>query len=334
MKRKAIVPLLLGLGVGLVTVKLAVDTIRKAQAGNSAQVTVMVVQAKQDIAAFEEITAEMVTLLETADSSLVPATERIETLEEALGRVSAKAIPMGSPVLKDMLAQKGTPAGMVGRIPSGFRAVSVKIDESTSVAFQLKPGDWVDVTVVMDVASGLRGRKETIAETILQRIQVAAVGNTTRPAEGAGAATKIKPAKSATLFVREADVPKLHLASTRGKITLSMRGDEDSELIRNPAVANLDQIISGQAPEVETVAAEPPWLKVMQGLMAQQTTARPQPPKAKLKPHTVQVVRGTGDPKLPTNETQITFKNKNSQRIINVRQGPPNRSSDSIGGTQ
>lgn len=332
MKRKAIVPLLLGLGVGLVTVKLAVDTIRKAQAGNRAQVTIMVVQAKQDIAGFEEITAEMVTLLETADSSLVPATERIETLEEVLGRVSAKAIPMGSPVLKDMLAPKGTPAGMVGRIPPGFRAVSVKIDESTSVAFQLKPGDWVDVTVVMDVAGG-RGRRETIAETILQRIEVAAVGNATRPAEGTGAATKIKPAKSATLFVREADVPKLHLASTRGKITLSMRGEKDGELIRNPAVANLDQIISGQAPEVETAAAEPAWLKVMQGLMAQQTTARPQPPKAKLKPHTVQVVRGTGDPKSPTNETQITFKNKNSQRIINVRLGPPNRSSESIGGT-
>lgn len=333
MKRKAIIPLLLGLGVGIVTVKLAIDTIRKAQAGNRAQVTVMVVQAKQDIAAFEVITAEMVTLLETADSSLVPESERIESLEDVLGRVSGKAIPMGSPVLRAMLAPEGTPSGMVGRIPPGFRAVSVKIDESTSVAFQLKPGDWVDVTVVMDVASGLRGRKETIAETILQRIEVAAVGNTSNPPEGAGAATKVKPAKSATLFVREADVPKLHLASTRGKITLSMRGEKDNELIRNPAVANLNQIIRGEEPQVvEAPSSEPAWLKFMQGLQAQQTAPAPKQPKV-TKPYTVQVVRGTGDAKSPTVETQITFKNKNSQKIVNVRFGPPSRSSESMSGS-
>ena len=181
MKSKAIIPLVLGLAVGIATVKLALNTIRKAQANRATITMVNTVRAKVDIDPYKTITAEMVEVIETPENPLVPDRERVESLEDVLGRVSGKSIPQFSAVLQSMIAPEGTSPGMVGRIPNGFRAVSVRIDEVTGVAFQISPGDWVDVIVVMDVSNLRGGGRDTIAEVILQNVQVAAACRDGRP---------------------------------------------------------------------------------------------------------------------------------------------------------
>ena len=139
-----------------------------------------------------------------------------------------------------MLAPEGTTAGLVGRIPVGVPCLLGEDRRGHGVSYQLNPGDWVDVIVVMDVDADVRGKKETVAEVILQHVQVAAVGYGST-AEAEKSASKVKPAKSATLLVPEAEVPKLHLAATRGKVTLAMRG-EDDVVTEKPASAREGQI--------------------------------------------------------------------------------------------
>lgn len=336
MKRKAIIPLLLGLGVGLFTVKLAVDAIRKAQAASRSTQTVKAVRATQDINAYEEINATMVEVVETADSLFAPTRERIETIDEVVGRVAAKAIPERAPVLRAMLAPEGTPPGMVGRIPPGYRAVSVRIDEVTGVAYQIKPGDWVDVIVVMDIDSRTRGRKETIAEVILQHVQVAAIGHATTQQPSSGG-TKVKPAKSATLFVREEDVPKLHLAATRGKVTLAMRGaDPEITDSRRPS-ANMGDVIAALREPAPSPGTVPSWMQAMGKLLEQQggqPKRRPadQPVEVEPEPpHTVTVYRGAPGGGTPGAVERITFENGDSTNIIEVAQGHPSRASATLG---
>lgn len=309
MKSKAIIPLVLGLVVGVATVKMALNTLRKAQAGNQPITMVQTVRALQDIDPYSTITAEMVELIETPANPLVPDHDRCETLESVLGRVSAKPIPRFSPVLQSMLAPEGTLVGMVGRIPEGFRAVSVRIDEVTGVAFQLSPGDWVDVIVVMDVARYRGGGRDTIAEVILQNVQVAAIGYATASASRAGLG-KIKPAKSATLLVAQADVPKLHLASTRGKITLAMRGHEGSVSDR-PASASLSDVISGLR---DPNSKSTPDLRPTRRTVRRNTT-----------PHEVVVYHGVGGDRAAASIERITFAHNRSTRIVNVMQGHPSR---------
>ncbi len=338
MKRKAIIPLLLGLGVGLFTVKLAVDAIRKAQAAGQSTQTVKAIRATQDINAYEEITTAMVEVVETADNLFAPARERIETVEEVVGRVAAKAIPERAPVLRAMLAPEGTIPGMVGRIPPGYRAVSVKIDEVTGVAYQIRPGDWVDVIVVMDIDSRVRGKKETIAEVILQHVQVAAIGHATTQQPSGGAA-KVKPAKSATLLVLEEDVPKLHLAATRGKITLAMRG-ADQETTDAPSWANMGDVIAalrGPGSASPSSGSVPPWMQAMGDLLGDQgdrskprSTGRPAEVEPAL-PHTVMVYRGSLGGDTSGAVERITFENGDSSKIIEVAQGHPSRASATLG---
>lgn len=333
MKRKAIVPLVLGLAIGLLAVKFGVDAVRRAQATGQNQKMMKVVLAKADIGAFDEIRADMVELTETPETSLIAQGDRIGDLQGAIGRVAGKSIPRGSPVLQSMLAPEGTAPGLTGRIPTGFRACSIKVDEASSVAFQIRPGVWVDVIVVMDVETGRRGKKEVISEVILQRVQVAAIGYESTP-EGEKSLTKVKPAKSATLLVKDADVPKLHLAGTRGKISLAMRGDEDTTQSEQGAIAYGSEIGGGEIePEVkpQPAPASGDFLKQMQMLaMAQQQQPRVVPTE----PTSVMVFRGTGGGQAATALEHITFAGPNSAKIVEVAQGAPSRAAATLRGAQ
>jgi len=99
MNRRAIIPLLVGLGIGLLAVKFAINTIRKAQASSESNKTVSVVRAKLDIAAHEEIQKDMVETVETADSLFAPANERMDKVDTAIGpesRTSEHPVPVDS----------------------------------------------------------------------------------------------------------------------------------------------------------------------------------------------------------------------------------------------
>jgi len=322
MNRKAAIPLIMGLVIGLVAVKFVMDSVKRAQGSNQAQQKFSVVQAKVDIGAFEEITPEMVQTIEIGDSALAPPQERISGVELAIKRVTAKPIPQNAAILNSMLAPEGTKARMVGQIQPGFRAVSVKIDETTSAGYNMQPGDWVDVIVVMDLETGSRAKKETIAEVILQHVQVAAVGQgTSNESEQAGG--KVKPAKSATLLVKEEDAPKLHLAATRGKITLAIRG-EDDKMMAQPAIAHSSQIGGDGIPKIAT----PP--------IPSNTTPQPRPVQVveapKPIPHTVAVYRGTSAGTRSAGAVErITFESARSANIVEVALGNPTRASATMG---
>jgi len=313
MKGKAIVPLILGLVVGLLAVKFGVDAVRSAQGSGQASQQITAIRAKLDIAPYQEITPDLLEVFTTTDAQFAPASERIDKLENAVGRVTAKGIPAHAPVLASMLAPAGTPPGMVGRIPPGFRAVSVKIDEVSGVAYQLNAGDWVDVTVVMDIISGRRGAKETIAEVILQHVQVAAVGHGTQE-DPTGKSPGGRPAKSATLLIPEEDVPKLHLAATRGKLTLSLRG-EDQEINDSPPKAT-DSDLSSRITQVTPDQGEVPKVAKVSDVTPFEEPA----------PYQVIVSRGMGG----NSVERLTFENEHSGTLLEVALGMPTRASTAI----
>ncbi len=218
MKGRAIIPLVVGLGIGLVAVRYFVNVLQKAK-GATTNDTVAVVVANADIGATVEIKSAMVEARQVA-RALAPSMA-FSNAEEVVGRVAATAIPKGMALSPALLAPKGTPPGMVVRIPDGYRAVAVNIDESAGVAGWVKSGSRVDVVVMLSVRRG--SRTENVSKMVLQNVEVLAVGQDL----GTSADTSASLAKSVTLLVEPKDVPKLHLAATRGKIRLAMRGQHD-----------------------------------------------------------------------------------------------------------
>ena len=238
MKPKTVVPLILGVCVGGVAIKLVVDVVSNAQGATQANMTHCVV-AKMDIGFAEEITPGMLMLKEWPKDSLPQ--EYFDNLEDLADRVTNMYIPMDVPVYPSMLAQPGTPPGIQTRIKPGYRAVSIGIDEVTGVAYQLKPGDRVDVISLVQ-RRRYEGGSDFVSRVILQNVEIAAVGRALHAGKPGDAPKSV--ARSVTLLLRPDEVPKIHLAtSNRGRIQLALRGNSDNTPSEQIASATNDQLL-------------------------------------------------------------------------------------------
>lgn len=309
MKSKGLIPLAVGLAVGIFAIKLTFDFVSKARASAGPAEGVPVLRAVVEVPMAAEITADMVDVVQSP-KHLVPK-GAFETKESLIGRVTAVRIPPGMPVLPSMLAPEGTKAGMESRIPEGYRAVAVKIDESSGVAFLVKPGSRVDVVAVMSVKRD--NKSETISKTILQNVEVAAVGQEI----GERNDTDAVQSKSATLLVKPEDVPRLHLAAQRGKILLAMRNQVDQSSRR--AAGTTEKRLLGEETDGEAQSAD---AHRKAGLLAKlfgQTQAQPvavpaptvvamaTPADERVGEWTVEVVNGS-------NVTEVRFDSPNSRQ--------------------
>ncbi|NLX14006.1 MAG: Flp pilus assembly protein CpaB [Phycisphaerales bacterium] len=220
MNMRAIIPLALGLGLGIFAIKMFMNVLQKAQGASNVD-TVEVVKAKQEIPATSEITADMVEMV-TVPQALAPRGS-ITDQKKVIRRVASQTIPEGVTIFNAMLAPEGTPPGMISRIPEGYRAVAVKVDEIVGVGGWVKPGSYVDVAVVMDVKCN--NNRGTVSKVVLQNVQVLAIGQTIQAQGNTGASI----ARSVTLMIRPNDVPKLHLAASKGQLRLALRGQHDSQ---------------------------------------------------------------------------------------------------------
>ncbi|MCP4248833.1 MAG: Flp pilus assembly protein CpaB [bacterium] len=315
MKSKAMIPLLLGVVVGLVAIKFGVDALQRAQ-GTPAE-TVNTLVAKLDIPASVAITPDMITVVETPVTPLLPE-GAFTKLEDIKDRVTAKAIPKGAVIAPGNLAPPGTHAGIGERIEEGYRAVSVKIDETSGVAFQIQPGDYVDVIVVMKVKRN--GKEETISRIILQRTKVAAVGQNLGGSTGDGTQ---KMARSVTLLVRDTNVPKLHLAQTLGKVTLAMRGLDDQLVAEaDPASSSMwDSNQQDAVPETgDPLALPEPDLAAADRPIRLPENSQPAQPEPKKK-FEVAIFNGPIMAPGTTPVTRVTYEGRNSMRVIDVSPG-------------
>lgn len=129
----------------------------------------------------------------------------------------------GEPILDRKLALKGTPAGLVARIPKGMRAYAVDVTEQSGVSGFILPDHHVDVVQVDTKESTMdRNVKRTEAETILQDVLVLATGQIfSRPDD------RSVISRTVTLAVLPEQVNALVAARAKGPLALSLRGLDD-----------------------------------------------------------------------------------------------------------
>jgi pilus assembly protein CpaB len=259
MNPKAIIPLIAGIGIAGFAGKLGFDYLRKAEAGQVKQTQIWA--AAIDIPLGTAIEESMLIAMNFPVNSMPQGA--FADKAKLIGRVPRMAAPAGLPVLEAMLSPAGTMPGII--VPPGLRAVAVKVDESSGVDNHLRPGAFVDVIGFFN----RRNNKDTIARTIVENVQVAAVGErvsavTTEDPDAKKSAAQKRPPRAVTLFVKPEQVSVLHLAEQEGKIKLSMRGEEIGDspsysdvITHNSDVLGLDDEEPAHATSDMTAGAEP-----------------------------------------------------------------------------
>lgn len=168
------------------------------------------------------------TLLEPAHLKTVPWLGEglppgfIASPEDAIGHGLLAPLRADEPVVTARLAGRGSGAGLPVTIPAGMRAVSVRVDEVTSVGGFVAPGTRVDVLVTVPAGNG----DGAVTRMILQNVTTLATDQTIQ-ADPEG---KPQTASVITLLVSPREAELLALATAEGTIQLALRNGLDLEV--------------------------------------------------------------------------------------------------------
>lgn len=185
--------------------------------------TVKVVVAKQDLQRGTKLGTENIAVrtipAEYAHSGAV-LPEQFDRIEHQAIGYNVKA---GEAIMWSQLEEKRPPS-FSSRIAAGRRAMSVPVDEISSISGMLGPGDTIDLMVTVD----RRGKKVTFP--IIQSVTVLAAGQRVSATSTAGESHGFT---TITLDTTPEEARRIIVAREAGKITALLRNPEDKTLISN-----------------------------------------------------------------------------------------------------
>ena len=165
-----------------------------------------------------------------------------------------------------------------------MRAMAVKVDSVVGVAGFVKPGDYVDVLTTMspdeETHTALNEQAASLAKIILQNVLVLAIGEQL-VTEG----SKAVPVQVVTLGVTPEESEKLALASSYGKLTLTLRSRIDQKLAATAGIAPIDLLTPDESVG-QRIEPEKP-RRTFQHQRVREEVAPPQPQAA-----VVEILRG------------------------------------------
>lgn len=142
------------------------------------QVTENIVVAKRDILQYETIRPTDITLLTVPSKFLPPG--RIGNQEDVYDSVAAIPISKGEFILDNKIISKNVYSGLDTQITRGKRGISVPVNIKSSVGYQLRPGNRVDLAAVFEYDIEQYGKIKKVNEVkvFLQDLLVLASGRT------------------------------------------------------------------------------------------------------------------------------------------------------------
>lgn len=154
------------------------------------------------------------------------------SVEDVAGKILLVSVGKGDVLVAPMLESNykagsapvtGAAGGGSLAVPGGKRAVAIPVTEVGSVAFNVQPGDRIDILVTMDIKFA-DGNSKTITSLAAQDVLVL---NT-----GTAAPAKNEKTSPATSYVLALDVPQamaVTLGSEKGTLRLLLRNPGNKE---------------------------------------------------------------------------------------------------------
>jgi pilus assembly protein CpaB len=143
-------------------------------------------------------------------------------VEDVVGRPVVSSIGADEPVVESRLAARGSGFGVAPMIPTGMRAVSVRVNDVAGVAGFVLPGMRVDVLVTGKPP----GADDAFTATVLQNVTVLSAGQTIQT----DAKSQSMSVPVVTLLVDPVQAESLTLAANEGHIQLVLRNSSDQQV--------------------------------------------------------------------------------------------------------
>jgi pilus assembly protein CpaB len=178
-----------------------------------------VVVAAEDLQVGTKIEDKDIRLVRFPSADLPAGCYHLRT--KVVGRGVVLPISRGEFILTNKLAGENAGSGLQSLIPPGMRAISVRVNDTTSVSGFVLPGTRVDVLLT----GNPQGSNEQQTTTVLENVAVIATG-TRLERNSAGEA---QSAPVVTLLLSPDDAQRLTLATSQGHIQLALRNPLDTK---------------------------------------------------------------------------------------------------------
>lgn len=157
-----------------------------------------------------------------------------EQLQEVLGKPLVLPLRAGDPIVDSFVATRNE-AALAARLREGARAVTVPVDEVSSQAGLVRPGDRVDLMLAEELEEG--SARCIRVKPLLESLSVLATGRVQADtSQGADAMLRrgvdVSSYSTITLDVSPEQAQQLALALRVGELIPLLRGDDDQSPLR------------------------------------------------------------------------------------------------------
>ncbi len=244
-----------------------VEEAKKRELARRENLTTVVV-AKQDISAGVTLTADMLKEETIARNMIQPRTAT--SIDRAVDKITMAPISKGEQILLNKLTISGQETSLATKVPRGKRAITIPVDNISSLGGMLRPGDHVDVVGVVPIQGmGNEGKPVTQMATmsLFQDVLILAVGQEFTAISKTKRGEEKEAASSSsiiTLALLPQEANLVAFVQEQGKIRLILRSPEDTQV--QPAVPaswdTLFRTVMPQAFQQEPSVKEEPKNKV------------------------------------------------------------------------
>ena len=196
--------------------------------------TITEIRAVAAIPAGSPITRNLVASTQVKDKEAFPNSFR--RLNDVLGKLASADIEEGETLTRQKIADGSN----IYLIPSGQRAMAIRVGNTESLGNQLVVGAYVDVLITIEPEGS-----QAVTKTLLQRVKVIGVE---KPEDDSNSNTRQRQRGEGhmiTLAVNPEEAEMLVLANKKGTFHLTLRSFEDKE-VKSLYGSDIGQLVLGK----------------------------------------------------------------------------------------
>ncbi len=240
-------PLVVALVLGLLAGVIAYSAIKKKEADvRRGWNLVPVVVAAQDIPEGTVITFEMISQRSVPEQFVTSSVVRPDSASYVVNQKVLVALQAGDPLLWSQFETTKAAERLSTKVQKKARAITIEAKNTTAVGGWIRPNDKVDII------GSFRDPQtdENVAVTLLQNIIVVATGKITGTTNVNLIPEGQREYNHVSLMVLPEEAEILVLAQELGSLTLSLRNEDDVDLIEERGRATISTLLSGERTRV------------------------------------------------------------------------------------
>jgi pilus assembly protein CpaB len=240
-------PLVIALALGLLAGIIAWSTLKKKELDvRRGWNLVPVVVASQEIPEGTVVTSEMISQRAVPEQFVTTSVVKPDSAPYVEGQKVLVALQKGDPLLWSQFETTRAAERLSTKVQKKVRAITIESKPTTSVGGWIRPNDHVDVIGTFRDPQ----TDENVAVTLLQNVIVLATGKVTGTTNVNLLPEHQREYNNITLMVIPEEAEILTLASELGNLTLSLRNEEDVDMIEERGRATIGTLLSGERTRV------------------------------------------------------------------------------------